>query len=69
MSFEDIAVLCIIGVKRSSSLTAKAAWVTTLAEREEDEHLRWAREDIPRLAAALRMPQRIITRPGCSVDG
>jgi len=45
MSFEDIAVLCIIGVKRSSSLTAKAAWVTTLAEREEDEHLRWAKED------------------------
>ena len=128
MSFKDIAGLCIIGVKRSRSLTAKAAWVATLAEHEEDEHLvllkralwwdtalqkrvpvlsggpglwrngkfyglrsdyarnhedhslslspqeymehfRWAREDIPRLVAALRMPQRIITRSGCAVDG
>ena len=39
MSLKDIAGLCIIGVKRSRSLTAKAAWVATLAEHEEDEHL------------------------------
>ena len=32
MSLKDIAGLCIIGVKRSRSLTAKAAWVATLAE-------------------------------------
>jgi hypothetical protein len=39
MLFEDIALLFIIGVKRPGSLAAKAAWVATLAEHEEDEHL------------------------------
>lgn len=41
----------------------------SLSTQEHMEHFRWAREDIPRLVAALRMPQRIITRSGCSVDG
>ena len=37
MSFKDIAGLCIIGVKRSRSLAAKAAWVATLAEPARDQ--------------------------------
>ena len=40
-----------------------------LSSKEFYEHFRFAREDIPRLVLALRMPRQLRTMSGCVMDG
>lgn len=43
--------------------------VNPFAPKVYYEHFRFAREDIPRLVRALRMPHFVRTRSGCVLDG
>jgi hypothetical protein len=128
MASEELAAVCVIGIKRARCFSEKIMWVATLAESEEEERVlrakrllwwdtsllkcapvlsggnglwrggkpygfasnygrmfsdnspplsarefydnfRFAREQIPVLVVALRIPQHIVTQSNCRIDG